>query len=132
MKKTFFLLIVCCAFSTTILAQQETAKASLSLEKNAHDFGDLLQGSEAVYEFKFKNTGNASLLITEVKAFCSCTSAEWSKEPIEAGKSGVVKVFYDTKRRMGAFNKALHIISNAENSPSAVIVKGNVIPVQQK
>lgn len=129
MKRLVILVYLLCAFSVGLLAQsnQEEASASIVFEKTTHDFGEIKKGSDAFYEFKFTNNGDAPLIVTEVKAFCSCNTAEWSKEPIAPGKTGIIKVKYDTTRRMGKFNKALLVSSNTKYSPLSITVKGNVL-----
>ena len=38
--------------------------AKVEFEKDVHDYGELVQGEPAVYEFKFTNTGNEPLIIS--------------------------------------------------------------------
>ena len=78
----------------------------ISFEKEIHDFGTFEQHGDGNYEFKFTNTGDAPLIISNSKGSCGCTVPVWPKEPIAPGASNVIKVKYDTKR-IGAFNKSL-------------------------
>jgi hypothetical protein len=48
----------------------------LTFEKQEHDFGTIKQGDKVTYEFKFKNTGQADLLISGAKGSCGCTVPE--------------------------------------------------------
>ena len=77
----------------------------ISFEKEIHDFGTFEQHGDGAYEFKFTNTGDAPLIISNSKGSCGCTVPVWPKEPIIPGESNVIKVKYDTKR-IGAFNKS--------------------------
>lgn len=52
-------------------------------------------------EFKFKNTGDAPVTITEVHSGCGCTTPERPKEPIAPGASGVIPVTYAGGERQG-------------------------------
>ena len=81
----------------------------ISFEKEIHDFGTFDQHGDGTYEFKFTNTGDAPLIISNSKGSCGCTVPVWPKEPIVPGESHVIKVKYDTKR-VGAFNKSITII----------------------
>ena len=106
----------------------------ISFEKEIHDFGTFEQHGDGNYEFKFTNTGDAPLIISNSKGSCGCTVPVWPKEPIAPGVSNVIKVKYDTKR-IGAFNKSVTITSNAVTNPTQVIrikgKKGNVFITKQ-
>lgn len=139
MKKVFFLLTL--VLTTVYLNAQtktntwqnndgefiETTKPIVIYEKGTYDFGEIIEGEKYDYIFKFKNVGTEPLILQNVKASCGCTTPEWSKEPIMSGKSGEIKVIYDTKNRMGAFNKAITITSNAIEPTKRLYIKGTVI-----
>jgi len=104
----------------------------ISFEKEIHDFGTFDQHGDGTYEFKFTNTGDAPLIISNSKGSCGCTVPVWPKEPIVPGESHVIKVKYDTKR-VGAFNKSVTITSNAKTEPTKVIrIKGKTIAVNEE
>ena len=101
----------------------------ISFEKEIHDFGTFEQHGDGNYEFKFTNTGDAPLIISNAKGSCGCTVPVWPKEPIAPGASNVIKVKYDTKR-IGAFNKSVTITSNSVTNPTQVIrIKGKTLAV---
>jgi hypothetical protein len=106
------------------------AGPSVEFENTSHEFGTIKEADGLVSTlFNFTNTGNAPLIINAVKPSCGCTSPEWSREPILPGKTGFIKATYDPKNRPGKFEKSIAVSSNATNSPSILIIKGNVIPV---
>jgi hypothetical protein len=105
-----------------------SAQGVLTFEKDLHDFGNVTEGVQAVYEFKFKNTGNQPVVISHVQASCGCTTPEWSKEPIAPGKTGVVKAGYNSAGRPGAFNKTLTVTSNGNPETQSLFIKGTVTP----
>lgn len=102
-----------------------------NFEKDLHDFGQLIDGEKVSYSFKFTNSGNAPLIITNAKGSCGCTVPNWPKEPIMSGESGVIQVNYDEKR-VGSFNKSITITSNAKNSPQIIKVKGKILATEKK
>ena len=102
--------------------------AKVEFEKDVHDYGSLIQGEPAVYEFKFTNTGNEPLIISNSRGSCGCTVPSWPREPIAPGKSASIKVKYDSNR-LGPINKSVTITSNALDNPTKVIrIKGNIAP----
>ena len=56
------------------------------------DWGKLKEGDKMTHIFKFKNTGDNDLVITDAHGSCGCTVPEWPKEPIKPGKGGDLKV----------------------------------------
>jgi len=107
-----------------------TQAQEISFEKDIHDFGTFEQHGNGLYEFKFTNTGDAPLIISNSKGSCGCTVPIWPKAPIAPGASDVIKVKYDTKR-IGAFNKSVTITSNAKTEATKVIrIKGKTLAAE--
>jgi len=132
MKNTLFNLTLALAsvFAVNLSYAQEkqviSASAQIEFEKETHDYGTIKQNANGVYEFKFKNTGTQPLIISNATGSCGCTVPEWPREPIAPGKSGVIKVKYDTKI-VGPFSKSVTLQSNATNDPSKTLrIKGTV------
>ncbi|MDQ3289821.1 MAG: DUF1573 domain-containing protein [Bacteroidota bacterium] len=103
------------------------AQGVLKFEKETHEFGNIPEGVQATYEFKFKNTGNQPVVISNVQPSCGCTTPDWTKEPILPGKSGKVKAVYISAGRPGAFHKSITVTSNASNPTLALFIKGTVV-----
>lgn len=120
------LLLFTLCFSGAIIAQNN---AEFTIDKPTHDFGTIAEvDGLASHTFIITNTGTAPLVITRVTASCGCTRPEWTKSPIEPGKSGEVTISYNPKGRPGPFHKSVAILSNAKNKRSLLYVKGNVTP----
>lgn len=121
MKKVMFLLLAVLPF----LAFSQ--KAKIEFETTSHNFGTISEnGGKAIYDFAFKNIGNAPLILTNVRAGCGCTTPEWNRQPVAPGESGHIKVSYDPKNRPGSFVKSITVNSNAENSVISLTIRGNV------
>jgi hypothetical protein len=125
MKKSFFILLFTC--SAIILHAQhiQQAQDSIIFEKLIHDYGTIVQGGDGYCEFEFTNKGINPLILSNISASCGCTVPEWPREPIAPGKTGVIKVKYNTNV-IGAFNKSITVNSNANNSLVVLRIKGNV------
>lgn len=112
------------------MSQQEVQVQSgpqLSLDKDIHDYGTMLQNGDGLCHFTVTNSGNEPLIISNAKGSCGCTVPKWSKEPIMPGETTVIDVKYATNR-IGPINKSVTISSNAVNTPTKVIrIKGKVI-----
>lgn len=111
--------------SSSMIAQEKEAK--IEFKTDVIDYGTIEKGADGVRTFEFINTGEAPLIITSVKSSCGCTVPEKPEEPILPGKTGVIKVKYDTNRVM-PIRKTITVNSNAVNSPIfALKIKGLVI-----
>lgn len=91
------------------------------------DYGTIEQSSSGDRQFKFTNVGKEQLIIQNVNSSCGCLVADWPKEPVMPGKSGVITAHYDTKR-VGRFEKTLTVNSNADRPSIILKVKGMVLP----
>lgn len=124
--KKYFALLFFVAFTTMVFAQQAkapTAKINgpvLTFEKNTHDFGDIHQGDKVEKLFKFTNTGNEPLIISNIEVTCGCTAPEWPRNPIPPGATGEIKVVFNSAGKMGRQNKTVTVKSNAVNDDNMI------------
>ncbi|HVG12594.1 MAG TPA: DUF1573 domain-containing protein [Flavisolibacter sp.] len=81
------------------------------------DLGKVKEGSLVEITWRFTNTGNRPLIISNVSAGCGCTVAEKPEEPIAAGKEGVIKAKFDSKGRMGTQMKDVYVAANTGDVP---------------
>lgn len=128
MKYLFSLLFV----SVLVFSNAQNS-AKIDFEEKIFDFGELPEGPKVETEFSFKNTGDIPLIITKAKGSCGCTVPIWPKEPIAPGKTGIIKVVYNTARRPGNFTKTITLSSNAETPTTILKISGSVVkePVEE-
>jgi len=81
---------------------------------DSFDFGTVTDGEKVVHVYEFKNTGNQPLMIQRAEAGCSCTTADWTKTPVAPGKTGTIKVTFNSEGKAGPAMKEITIKSNAE------------------
>ncbi|HIN39932.1 MAG TPA: DUF1573 domain-containing protein [Flavobacteriales bacterium] len=96
-------------------------------EKNAYDFGKIIQGEKVTHSFKFTNEGDAALIVTSARGTCGCTIPKWSKEPIPPGGSGEIGVVFDSDGKSGAQAKDITVVTNAIPNTSVLRLKCEVI-----
>jgi hypothetical protein len=88
--------------------------SGIKFEKQRHDFKTINEDDgEAIFDFKFSNSGKAPLIINNVKASCGCTTPEWTRKPLSPGKNGYIRVKFNPKNRPGKFTKTINVSSNA-------------------
>ncbi|MGB4654130.1 MAG: DUF1573 domain-containing protein [Bacteroidales bacterium] len=103
-----------------------TRKAVIKFENTVHNYGNIITGSDGTAEFRYKNTGNSPLIITNIVATCGCTVPQWDRAPVMPGGTGTLLIKYDTKR-LGTINKSATVNTNAKNSSVVLFLKGNVV-----
>jgi hypothetical protein len=107
-------------------AQSQDSTLVIKFEKTVHDYGTIEQGSDGSFEFKFTNEGKTPLILNNVRSSCGCTVPSWTREPIQPGSGGSIKVVYNTAS-IGSFSKSVTVNSNAVNSSVLLQIKGNVV-----
>ena len=104
---------------------------AIQFEETTHDFGTVDEkGGTATCDFVFANTGDAPLIISNVRAACGCTTPEWTKTPIEPGEKGSITVAYNPLGRPGAFSKSVTVTSNVVGSESSILIIKGVVENQ--
>jgi Protein of unknown function (DUF1573) len=145
MKKLLMLGFAAMALSLAAQTEPEVqappvSNAKIKFTELSHNFGNVIEGQIARYEFKFTNEGTDPLVLENVHASCGCTTPKWPREPIAPGASEVVIAEYNSNGRPGTFNKQITVNSNGgevmltitgvvikepEKPKSPVIIKGN-------
>ncbi len=145
MKKLIYTLGFVAALSTLSFAQEKvhtvsdghdhggapavvpavTSLADIKFDKMVHDYGNINQGDNGECVFKFKNTGKEPLIITMCQGSCGCTVPQCPKDPILPGKTGEIKVKYDSNR-VGPISKSVTVQSNAKSGTQTIQIKGNI------
>jgi hypothetical protein len=90
------------------------------------DVGQIPQGTPKAIVYEFKNTGKTAVVITQVQGSCGCTATDYTKEPIQPGKSAKVTATYNAANK-GAFTKTVTVTTSAETTPKILTLKGTVI-----
>ena len=104
----------------------------MKFEEEVFDFGTITQGEKVSHEFKFKNTGDNDLVISNAYADCGCTVAEVPRQPISSGGSNVIRVTFDSDKKTGIVNKSITILSNCMPNKQVIKIKVNIFEPQPK
>ena len=99
------------------------AQPVISFDKSTQHLGFVRQGDTLNFQYKFTNTGNQPLIITDTKVECGCTVVDKPIDPILPGKQGVIKVIFHTNSAMDRQDRTVTVLSNAKNSPIVVRFK---------
>lgn len=122
--KNIILILFVGLLSIGALAQDKVAK--IKFKTDTIDYGTIEKGSDGLRVFEFTNTGDAPLIITDVKSTCGCTIPKKPDGPIMPGETGKIEVKYDTNR-VNPIRKTITVTSNADTPTVALKIKGEVI-----
>ena len=111
---------------------QSPAPGMLTFEDTKHSFGFVKEGEIVKFEYKYKNTGQSPVIISETKVECTCTKVEYPKEPILPGQSGVIKVEFNTKNKFDRQDRTVKVFSTGKGSPQDLRFKGVVLKNKTK
>jgi hypothetical protein len=104
---------------------------AIRFNKRVHEFGRVLAGNVVRHTFRFTNTGNQPLAITDVKSSCNCATVAAVNKPIPPGGSGEISVSLRTSNSAGKVHKWIVVATNAASPRIQLALNGEVImPVQ--
>ncbi len=110
----------------------EEPLAVISWDKTVHDFGDISVGDgPQSCTFTLTNTGKEPIVIFEVVSSCGCTNVEWTREPLQPGKSGTISATYKNEDGPTAFDKTLTVYISGVKKPVILRLRG-VVHQQKK
>ncbi|MEI7965232.1 MAG: DUF1573 domain-containing protein [Chitinophagaceae bacterium] len=97
---------------------------------SSYNFGKVTDGDKVEYNYRFKNTGTKPLVIINTTASCGCTIPQKPERPIAAGDTGVIKVVFDSKGRVGTAHKTITVVANARPVFPDLLLTGEVVGKQ--
>ncbi|MCF8243602.1 MAG: DUF1573 domain-containing protein [Saprospiraceae bacterium] len=112
-------------FSTEINLDLPTT--TISFDEKEYNFGQVEAGDIVQHIYRFTNSGNEPLVLTNAKGSCGCTVPSWPKEPIPPGGTGAIVVEFDSKGKSGPQTKQVTITANTDPAQSIFYIKGEVI-----
>lgn len=100
--------------------------AELTFEESEFDFGNIAKGAEQEHLFKFTNTGDGPLVITNATSTCGCTVPTYPKnETIAPGESGEMLVKFNGAGQ-GQVTKTVTVTANTEKGTEQIRIKAFV------
>lgn len=114
-----------------VAAAERDAQSSkfpvITFDKLAHDFGEIENGTPVETVFSYKNTGDAPLVITDIKSTCGCTvPSDWTKEPLAVGEEGKFTVKFNGKGNGNKITKNVTVTANTEKGKEVVKISAFV------
>ena len=99
----------------------------VEFDKTVHDFGDIgVNDGPQTCTFTVKNIGKEPIAIYEVVTSCGCTDAQWTREPLQPGKTGAISATYKNEDGPVPFDKTLTVYIAGVGKPIILRLRGVV------
>ncbi len=115
-----------CLLIAVVAFAKPKVEELVKFDKESFAFGKVTQNNPASVEFTFTNTGKAPIIIESATAECGCTTPEYPKTPVMAGKKGKIKVTYDAKN-IGSFTKRVTVKLVNVSDAKVLTITGEVV-----
>jgi hypothetical protein len=119
-------LVIIALLAVVGYAPQALAQAEITFKQEVIDYGEIEKGSDGIRVFEFTNTGDAPLIVSDVKSSCGCTVPKKPDGPVGPGETGEIQVKYDTNR-VGPIRKTITVYSNATEPIYSLKIKGKIL-----
>lgn len=120
--------------NVTEVAQRDAEKGehpTMSFEESSFDFGTIDEGDVVTHAFKFTNTGDAPLIISDAQGSCGCTVPTPPKDPIAPGDSDEIMVRFNSVGKTNNQLKTVSLTTNTESGKEMLKIKAFVTPKDQ-
>lgn len=106
-------------------------EAVFSLKEPTYKFPKTNEGVVLEHTYIFTNTGTVPLIINEYSVACTCTKVEFSKEPVAPGKTGMIKIIFDTGGKYYLQDREILLSVNTKKKIQKLRFKVFVIPKEE-
>ncbi len=101
-------------------------KPTMDFKDTLHNFGPMHEDEKVEYEFAFTNNGKGPLIISSAYGSCGCTVPDYPHDAIAPGKSGIMKVTFNSAGKSGHQEKSVTIHTNTIRSLHMLYIKADV------
>lgn len=131
--QNILLAILLLGASAQLAVAQGDIPKRLIWEVNKVDLGAVLEEEGAqIAEFKFTHTQDSLFFIKNVWTDCGCTTVDYTKNTLQVGESGVLKVAYDPSTGAGFFSRRILVQGNLAGTLDTLYLEGTAIPLPSK
>ena len=102
----------------------------IEFKEETINYGEVVKGvDDGVRVFEFTNTGDAPLIITNVKSSCGCTVPKYPKNiAIKPGDNGEIEVNFDSNGRPNLQQKMIKVSANTPDGGQLLRIQAFVEP----
>ena len=98
------------------LAQIDTANfTTIEWINPTCDFGTVKEGDSVIIKFRYRNTGNNPLFLSQIYSPCGCTVPYYTEKVILPGEEDELPVYFNTVGQGTPVRKNIIVTSNTSN-----------------
>ncbi len=116
-------------FVTNCFAQKKVDDVA-KFASETINLGNIKQGVPTKGVFTLTNIGGQALIIEQANPTCGCTISDYTKEPIAAGKNGVINATYNAANP-GHFDKHLTVKFAGIDEVKSITLTGDVLSAEE-
>ena len=117
------------ALSATAFAQKKVDDVA-KFTTETINFGKIKQGIPTKGVFTITNISNQPIIIEQANPTCGCTISDFTKEPIAAGKTGIINATFNAAN-VGHFDKHLTVKFAGIDEMKSITFTGDVIAAEE-
>lgn len=117
------------ALSATAFAQKKVDDIA-KFTTETINLGKIKQGVPVKGVFTVTNISNQALIIEQANPTCGCTISDYTKEPIAAGKTGVINATFNAAS-VGHFDKHLTVKFAGIDEIKSITLTGDVVAAEE-
>jgi len=106
------------------------AAPTLLIETHDYDFGEIVQGETFDYTFRFQNSGDQVLEISNVRSSCGCTAALLTERKLAPGVVGELKVSFNSRGFRGKVKKMVTFETNDPQHAEVTFALGGLVTAE--
>ena len=114
--------------SSSSFAQKKVADVA-KFATETINLGNIKQGVPTKGIFTLTNISNQPLIIEQANPTCGCTISDYTKEPIAAGKNGIINATFNAASP-GHFDKHLTVKFAGIDEVKSITLTGDVLNAQ--
>lgn len=118
-------------YTDPLASQPSIPLTEIRFDRMEHNFGKINEGSKVKTKFRFTNSGNNPLIISNATGSCGCTVPQWPRGAIEPGKTGEIEVEFDSKGKSGEQTKSVSVTANTNPAVTELHIKATIIPTDK-
>lgn len=115
-------------FTASSFAQKKVADVA-KFASETINLGNIKQGVPTKGIFTLTNISGQPLIIEQANPTCGCTISDYTKEPIAAGKNGIINATYNAASP-GHFDKHLTVKFAGIDEVKSITLTGDVLNAQ--
>ncbi|MEO6230200.1 MAG: DUF1573 domain-containing protein [Ferruginibacter sp.] len=127
--KKFLLSAAVIALTATAFAQKKVDDIA-KFTTETINLGKIKQGVPTKGVFIVANISNSAIIIEQANPTCGCTISDYTKEPIAAGKTGVINATYNAAN-VGHFDKHLTVKFAGVDEMKSITLTGDVVTAEE-